>query len=386
MTPTPRRAIAFIHWGAFSHINPSFAAALQDVLSDFEIDKIDVHELAHGKDPPLSFKFAACFHAFRDYGKLLLLRREKLRGPGGCLIRSRFYFTSLRTKLEQRLAARDYVFSIQTTSRFNGSVHGIPHFVYTDFTELECLNLPDFRPRDLFPERWIELERCIYRDAAAIFGMSNVVCQSLVEKYACPASKVICAYAGPNVSPRPDFRSTPDRYQRKDALFVGVDWERKGGPELLEAFERTLDDHPSATLTIVGCSPRISVPNCRVVGRLSLSEMRSYYERASLFVLPTRRESFGISFIEAMAHKLPVIGTNVGAVPEFVLEGKTGHVVPVRDVDALTLRLGELLGDAEKCRQFGEAGHGSVMARYTWPHTASAVKSGIESVLGPIIP
>ena len=72
--------------------------------------------------------------------------------------------------------------------------------------------------------------------------------------------------------------------------------------------------HPGARLTIVGCSPQISEPGCEVVGRIEPERVTEFYQRASLYCLPTKLEAFGISYIEAMHHALPVVGTDMGAI------------------------------------------------------------------------
>ena len=52
-----------------------------------------------------------------------------------------------------------------------------------------------------------------------------------------------------------------------------IDWKRKGGPQLLEAFREVLKTHPDAALTMVGCKPEVVVPRVRVVGRVGLERV-----------------------------------------------------------------------------------------------------------------
>jgi glycosyltransferase involved in cell wall biosynthesis len=85
---------------------------------------------------------------------------------------------------------------------------------------------------------------------------------------------------------------------------------------------------------------------------------------ADAFVLSSIYESLPISILEAMAAALPVAATRVGGVPELVLEGETGFVVPVGDVDALAEALRTLIGDPELRRRFGRAGRARVEASF----------------------
>jgi glycosyltransferase involved in cell wall biosynthesis len=250
-------------------------------------------------------------------------------------------------------------------SLFDCSLPRVPHFVYTDHTYLANLQYKDFNPRQMVASIWIELEKQIYRNATLTFVRSSNIEHSLIEQYGHPADKVICVYAGSNV--HVDGQSTRQKaYHGKEILYVGIDWERKGGPELIQAFQRVLAKHPDASLTIIGASPKVEVPNCTVLGRLPPEEVATHYENATLFCLPTHLEPFGIAFLEAMQARLPVVGTRIGAIPDFVQDGWNGYLVEPGDVQGLTEALLKLLDDPERCREFGERGFALTQDRYSW--------------------
>src|SRR5205807_9503285 len=85
---------------------------------------------------------------------------------------------------------------------------------------------------------------------------------------------------------------------------------------------------------------------------------------ADVFVLSSRSEGLPVSVLEAMAAELPVVATAVGGLPELVVEGETGFLVPPGDARALGAALGRLLADAELCRRLGEAGRRRVEAGF----------------------
>ncbi len=380
--PAGRRpAVALISRGSFSSINDGFLGALTELLPGYDVDVVDVLELMHAETPV--FKARARLAALQGFTRLLLLRRERMHGAGGCLIRTTYYHDRLRRRLAERLSQRGYVFTLQTQSLFDGSLPGVPHFVYTDHAELQCLDLPGFSPKQLFPPRWIALETSIYENAAVVFTMSDATRCCLVHKYGIHETQVAWVRAGPNARPSDGAAPAPDRYESQRILFVGAQWERKGGPELAAAFERVLGAHPRAQLVIVGCSPALDLPNCTVVGPVPVGEVGSYYDAASVFCMPTRREAYGIVFLEALARGLPVVATKLDPILELVSEGETGYLVDVGDVDALASRLTALLDDPETCRRLGLAA-GRVGATYTWARTADAVLRRIEEVVGPL--
>ncbi len=144
-----------------------------------------------------------------------------------------------------------------------------------------------------------------------------------------------CVYCGSSIYLRKNDLTREKVYISKNILFVGVDWEREGGPTRAKAFNEVLRVHPDATLTIVGTSPQLGIPNCNVVRRIPLSEVKRYYEEARIFCLSTEIEPFGIVFLEAMAHKLPIIGT----IPDFIEEGKNRYMVELGDQVQLSKKL-----------------------------------------------
>ena len=83
----------------------------------------------------------------------------------------------------------------------------------------------------------MDLERQIYHNADINFVRSTNIRKSLIEKYQQPAEKVIISYAGSNIEFDRSIAEGKD-YSNQSILFIGLDWERKGGPELIEAFKQ----------------------------------------------------------------------------------------------------------------------------------------------------
>jgi glycosyltransferase involved in cell wall biosynthesis len=208
------------------------------------------------------------------------------------------------------------------------------------------------------------------------FTFSKHVAQSIIEQYKCPPQKVVHVYAGCNTNIVPGKMKNDD-YSNKNILFIGVDWYRKGGPDLIKAFQIVLTQHPDAILTIAGCSPKIDIPNCEVAGYVPIDQIHSYFRKASIFCMPTKIEPFGIVYIEAMAYLLPVVGTDVESISEFIENDKNGYLVKTGDIEGLANVLISLLNDPEKCRTFGIAGSILVDERFNWERVGKLIKENI---------
>jgi glycosyltransferase involved in cell wall biosynthesis len=264
--------------------------------------------------------------------------------------------------------------SFQTQSIFDCSCPSVPHYIYTDHTYESCKEYPAYGKHFWAPIRneWlIDLERNIYRNAECVFTWSRNVENILIQQYGISRRNVLCVRAGSNTSQGglSKIRLDVHRHSSKRVLFVGREWERKGGDTLIKAFQEVRETHPDATLKIVGCNPKIREPYVSIYPDSTLEEMESHYATASLFCLPTNLEPFGIVFLEAMAAGLPIIGLRLGAAPDFIIENQTGFMVEPGDVDGLASQITHLLSNPEMCYSLGMNGRSLVVEKYTWEKT-----------------
>lgn len=145
-------------------------------------------------------------------------------------------------------------------------------------------------------------------------------------------------------------------------LFIGGDFPRKGGVELLELWEAA-DFAARASLDVMTDWPIRRVPNgVRVLGGVvPFSEpWRRCWREADVFAMPTRHEAFGLVYQEAAAAGLPALGSRINAVPEIVEDGVTGLLVPPRDRAALGRALDRLINDAPLRDRMGRAARARV--------------------------
>ena len=117
-------------------------------------------------------------------------------------------------------------------------------------------------------------------------------------------------------------------------LFVGRDWERKGGPLAVAILHELRRRGIDAELWVIGCNPFAEAPppGVRCFGLLDKSQSadlatwRNCFRESHVLLVPTRAECFGVMFAEAAAFALPSIATNIGGVSDAVADGLSGFL------------------------------------------------------------
>jgi len=241
---------------------------------------------------------------------------------------------------------------------------------------------PPISPRLI--RRALDYERALYGRLDLIMPMSRWLADSFIRDNGVPSRKVVPVGAGINL---PHVRSITDKdYSAGRILFVGRGFERKGGPVLLRAFARVRREIPDAELTIIGPILSDPPPGVRCLGFISktdpegIERLLTAYEQATVFAMPSLYEPYGIVFAEAMAHRLPCVGTDICAMPEIIREGETGHVVPPNDDDTLAARLIALLRDPRACADMGAAGYAKYRREHTWEAVTARMCEAIAAV------
>ncbi len=117
------------------------------------------------------------------------------------------------------------------------------------------------------------------------------------------------------------------------------------------------------------------------IGKLKLEELKHFYSRSHVFVMPSRQEGFGIVFLEAMALGTPVIAGDYGGAPEIVQDGVTGFLVKPDDLEALTDRLIRLLQDEALRKRMGETARRQVEENFTFTRFQEKLTQILESAV-----
>jgi glycosyltransferase involved in cell wall biosynthesis len=172
----------------------------------------------------------------------------------------------------------------------------------------------------------------------------------------------------------------------------------KGTQYLLRAFAAVTPRFPDARLVVIGEGPlrrsleRLATTlgiedRVQFLGALRHSEVLAWMRRAAMLVLPGIRtatgriEGLGMVLLEAAATGVPVIGSGVGGIPECIVDGQSGFLVPQRDAGALAERMGVLLADPSLRQRMGEEGRLLVERRFDARQQTRALEGLYDALL-----
>ncbi|HUF47142.1 MAG TPA: glycosyltransferase family 4 protein [Vicinamibacterales bacterium] len=190
------------------------------------------------------------------------------------------------------------------------------------------------------------------------------------------------------------------RGERRMVLVVGrmAAGERyKGHDELITAWPAVLRQEPEAELVFAGdgddrlrleALARATPGGARIrfAGFVSRAALEELYAEAAVFAMPSRNEGFGLVYLEAMAHRLPCVGSIHDAAGEVVLDGETGLLVDAGHPQALAHAITTLLGDPALRRRMGDAGHARWRRLFTFAHFQSRMTSLLDAAFEAEVP
>jgi glycosyltransferase involved in cell wall biosynthesis len=319
--------------------------------------------------------------------------------PNRRLWRTRYYMNpryrdALTREISKRILPDDFQHSFLQI----GAMYDVPRLVggkapcfsYHDGNMAQSLRSP-YAVKGLSAraiDRGLAYEKKVYHGLTRIFTMSEFLRQSFIKDFDVPAEKVMSIGAGINLEEIP--AELPDKkYDRRDLLFIGVDFDRKGGWHLLKAFREVRRKFSDATLHIVG--PRqLSIPPelqpgvvyhgfLRKQDPVGGPKLAGLLRDCSLFVMPSLYEPFGIAPLEAMVHQLPCVVTNGWALKEMVVRGQTGEHVECGNAEDIAAKLIALLDAPQQLARMGAAARQRVLDYYTWDKVVERLRNAISS-------
>ncbi len=292
-------------------------------------------------------------------------------------------------------------------------LHGIPHVVTAHSLE----PLRPWKAEQLGGgyrvSSWIEATA--FAGAAKVIAVSEGMRQDILRSYPfLDEEKVSVVYNGIDldrwhpVDDDEQLRSLGIDPDRPSVVFVGRITRQKGLPYLLKAAAKLPKDvqlilcagAPDTPEILAEVKAGVAALKKKRSGVVWIDRLLSQYElsavltKATTFVCPSVYEPLGIVNLEAMACGAPVVGTATGGIPEVIVDGVTGRLVPIdqltdgtgtpvnpdRFVDDLAATLTEVLSDPEAARRMGEAGRLRAESDFSWGRIATQTKEIYESL------
>ena len=225
-------------------------------------------------------------------------------------------------------------------------------------------------------------------------AVSGFVAGQLAGKGAVAPAKISLVYNGIDMR-RHYVRAPSERAQLKQRVlgvepgcpvitFVGQIEEYKGINDLLEAIPQVAARAPDVRFVFVGTGTLDDAPGMDhpAIMRLGLrDDVQDILGASDIFWAPSRwHEAFGLVIVEASAAGLPVISTNVGAIPEVIQDGVHGYLVAPGDPAALVARAFELLGDADLRQRMGTAGRERAVRQFSLDDSIAATLDVYEAL------
>jgi glycosyltransferase involved in cell wall biosynthesis len=193
-------------------------------------------------------------------------------------------------------------------------------------------------------------------------AITQALARFQVERVGLPPEKVEVIHYGLDELPGAWGENPPDDVPRdaRVLLAVGRLEPQKGLDVAVRALREIRRRHPAVRLVVLGEGPErpeldrlarsLEAP-VHLLGRVP--DVAAWLRRADALVHPVRWEGFGLALLEAMLAGLPVVATNVSSIPEIVLDGQTGLLVPPEDPSALAAAVTRVLDDPA---DYGERG------------------------------
>jgi glycosyltransferase involved in cell wall biosynthesis len=236
------------------------------------------------------------------------------------------------------------------------------------------------------------IESVLFRQSAAIHSISRDIARTVESQYGVKLREETTSIIPLGLSPR---QAVPaDLPGELRLLFVGRLERRKGIDVLLAIAPRLLERHPKLVLCLVGddtlgdgegstfrrrfeaaFKDHPAAGRVHFEGKATDERLYSCFAGCDIFVAPSRYESFGLIFLEAMMFGKPVVGCRAGGMPEIIADGETGLLAEPGDEESLLRCLDRLAADADLRERLGRRGREVYEAKFTAQAAAAATEA-----------
>jgi glycosyltransferase involved in cell wall biosynthesis len=272
----------------------------------------------------------------------------------------------------------------------------VPCVLSHDQTFIERLAYSPYERRPLakrYIAEAIAQEREAFAGATLCVYPSERSIRSLQSDYDVPDHKLAMIPWGGNLPADPDSEAVEAMIlgRPNDAihlLFLGVDWERKGGDLVLATAALLAARGRQVKLTLIGCTPAGELPDyVRIIPFLDkrdpdgLNQLLAIFAETHFLFVPSRAEAYGHVFCEAAAMGVPSLACDVGGIPTIIADGENGHCLPTTASAAEFARVIERALEApETYRGMARAARRAYEERLNWSAFARAVLARVDAL------
>jgi glycosyltransferase involved in cell wall biosynthesis len=233
-----------------------------------------------------------------------------------------------------------------------------------------------------------EQERMVVEGCASIVLSSDWAAESAAKYYCVPRSRFVVAPFGANFERDPDKVEAPLGGPLK-LLFVGYDWQRKGGEIALATFRQIRLRAPDAEFHVVGSRPQtaLETPGVTVYGRLTkrdpqqAEKLLSLFRGSSFFLMPSRYEASAIVYNEACAYSLPPVGAETGGTGTLIRNGENGLLLPYdAPPEAFAEAILAVWADADRYQTMRRAARTAYETRLNWRSWGDKVDAELRRI------
>lgn len=288
-------------------------------------------------------------------------------------------------KFEKKYGAQELiVFQFTETPRTNYT----NNFIFQDLCVSSVYNLMKNEPEIFeltefsnFSEmdmlKRIKNQQEFYNNCSAIFTMGQWMRDFIIKNCNVPANKIFAVGGGINIE-RDKFE--PSKKNRKRFLFVGRNFERKGGTLVVEAFKKLRKMYvPDAELYIAGPQNNRweGIEGITFLGDIGPNELIKYYNLCDVFCMPSYFEAYGLVFGEALCYGLPCIARNKYSMSEFIEDGINGYLVKSNDINELCEKM-KMLIQNDEIFEYVMAHRECYINEYSWETVGKKINEVIK--------
>jgi glycosyltransferase involved in cell wall biosynthesis len=202
-------------------------------------------------------------------------------------------------------------------------------------------------------------EQSVINKSNLLIYPSDWAARSSMQDYGADPSKVRVLPFGANLGSIPNMKEVSQKRiaGKLNLLFLGKEWERKGGPIAVETLKELLKIGINAKLTICGVVPpkEYAHPQIEIIPYLDKNSqtgrdrLKTILDESHLLLVPSRAECYGMVFCEANAYGIPVFAADVGGISSIVINGENGYLLPVEAGGReFSKAIAEIVHDEEK--------------------------------------